>query len=137
MTQPVLNPMKERSLIAVLTNLWLAAGACAGDPNTVEVTEQKRSQTVTVRAQDLLVIRLPVQMGTGYSWRLRENSHFSLVGKEFGPASGGAPGGESDQVFRLRAVHPGTARLVLLLVQPWEADRPPQETFEVTIVIKD
>jgi predicted secreted protein len=129
--------MKRRNLFAALIFLSGGGTACARVPQTFEVTEKQELKPVTLRTQDILVVRLAVQMGTGFSWQLRDNAHFTVLSHELGSSSASVPGGVSHQVFRLRASRPGSTRAEFRLVRPWEAEAPPQKTFEVVTVIKD
>lgn len=129
--------MKVRNLLVALMGLCLGLGACASPAKTVQLTEKDAAQTVKLRVNDRVVVRLPVQMGTGYSWQLTDNPFFRLVSQRLDPPAESRPGAGSRQEFQLEALKPGTTRLALRLVRPWEANELPQKTFEVNVQIEN
>lgn len=131
--------MKTRRIALLL----LVVAAACGDakPATPPVQAQIRldpddaGRTVVVRKDAVLVVTLPANLGTGYSWQSVANNLVRLDASLLG-GTGNAPGTQQDQVFRYTAVKTGRTTLVLLYRQPWN-NQPPQQRFEVVLDIVD
>lgn len=100
------------------------------------ITGNRNGQTVNVRVGDEVVIQLPAQMGTGYSWQLRARDAKIAVPQgepELKSTPGQAPGAAEQQLFRFKIQAPGSTTVQLQYVHPWEKNQPPQKTFQVTL----
>lgn len=100
------------------------------------ITENRNGQTVNVRVGDEVVIQLPAQMGTGYSWQLRARDAKIAVPQgepQLKSTPAQAPGAAEQQLFRFKIQAPGSATVQLQYVRPWEKNQPPQKTFQVTL----
>jgi predicted secreted protein len=94
------------------------------------------SQTTYVRVGDEVVIQLPAQMGTGYSWQLRARDAKVAVPQgetELKSTPGQAPGAAEQQLFGFKIQAPGSTTVHLQYVRPWEKNQHPQKTFQVTL----
>lgn len=121
--------------------LFVALGAlCAdGAPKTLTLTEKDNGTIVKVNVGDHVVVRLPVTMGTGYSWQLANQlkEHLLLEGGPLQEHPPGAKPGETEvQVFRFVAKHEGKVPLAFRLVRPWEKHPQPLRTVAVKIYIR-
>lgn len=100
------------------------------------ITGNRNGQTVNVRVGDEVVIQLPAQMGTGYSWQLRAREAKIAVPQgepELKSTPGQAPGAAEQQLFRFKIQAPGSTTVQLQYVRPWEKNQPPRKTFQVTL----
>jgi inhibitor of cysteine peptidase len=128
--------------IAVAVSIHLLSGSPivqAQTPSVVVVTEAAKETTITLSSGDRLIVRLPAQLGTGYSW--------GLVGK---PASGlvrliedhietspqAAPGTVEIQVFTFEAIGSGSGELKLVYRQPWDSEQAPVRTYALQITVR-
>jgi predicted secreted protein len=138
--------MRFLDLLLSAGRAWVL-GACllstAAAVGSSELTEKDDGQTITAKSGQVLTIRLPAQMGTGFGWQLVANVHFKLQGKELElktPESSSdhtSPGSYQIQVFRMLSIEPGTSKLRFEYRRPWEPKEPPQKIFEVTVEVKD
>jgi predicted secreted protein len=104
----------------------------------VTVTESDNNREVNVPAGDILVVRLSSNPTTGYGWQVTRNDGQLLkaAGKpKFQGSSSGRMGAGGQQVFRFKAPDYGGIDAVLGLQysRPFEKDKPPAKTFQVTV----
>ena len=104
---------------------------------TVTVTEQQNGNTVKLKVGDTLVVRLPGQLGTGFSWQLatKDGEALAVAGSKVDTKGGGAPGGAEHQAFSFAARSAGTQTLEFRYMRPWERDKPPAKTFAITVKV--
>jgi inhibitor of cysteine peptidase len=86
-----------------------------------------------------LVVRLPSNPSTGYSW------NYSVVGDDVlhlesvsgvSASPNGMVGVPGDTVWSFRAQGKGIAELNYVYARPWEKDAPPAKTFRLTVVVQ-
>lgn len=86
-----------------------------------------------------LVVRLPANPSTGYSWT------FTVVGDDVlrldsvsgeAPAPNGMVGVPGEQVWSFRAQGVGRVVLTYVYTRPWEKHMAPAQTFTLTVVVK-
>ena len=122
-----------RSLILgtalIITSLALAAD------KKCEYTKEDNNKDVTLELYDVTSLRLPVQLGTGYSWKVASLPDI-LEQESATVKGGGAPGAPEIQIFRFRSTKKGNGKLVLANVRPWEKPEQPQETFTLNITVE-
>jgi inhibitor of cysteine peptidase len=128
------SPSRWTCLFALVLTLAIASSALAGG-KSYEYTKADADKTVTVEELGTITIRLPVQMGTGYSWEVVSLPD-ALVQKGVATEGGGLPGGPGVEVFRFRAKKKGSGKLTLAHVRPWEQNKPPEETFTLTVTVE-
>ena len=121
------------SLIAAFS-LTVLSAANAADKKC-EYTREDDNKSVTLELYDVTSLRLPVQMGTGYSWKVSALPDV-LEQEAMTVKGGGAPGASGVQIFRFRSTKKGQGKLVLENVRPWEQPEKPQDTFTLTIVVE-
>ncbi len=107
----------------------------------VTVGEEANGKTVTGEIKQTLLVKLPGNPTTGYSWTLSklEGDAIEAVGKaEY--VAGKVPrkmvGSGGSFHFTFQAVKPGKAALTLAYARPWEKDTPPAKTFTLTVEVK-
>ena len=85
-----------------------------------------------------LVVRLPANPSTGYSWT------YSITGNDVlrlesvngeAPAPNGMVGVPGDQVWSFRAQGSGRAVLTYVYERAWEKNAPPAKTFTLTVEV--
>jgi len=133
---------------------WRAAllvGAClisGGQPFSFEMPADQK--LVTVREKDnklelslpkdgILIVRLGVSPGTGFSWHIThsDRDRLKLLGDPVFEASEEAtPGLSEQQVFRFKALTAGPSVLKLAYRRGWEKDASPAKTFKIKVKIQ-
>jgi predicted secreted protein len=100
-----------------------------------EFTIEASGEAVDASSGDRIVVRIPENATTGYRWVVGElPGCVELAGDELVPPQRTQPGAGGERVVTLVATHPGSARIVLELAQPWEgkaADR-----FELLVTVR-
>ena len=122
----------------------IALAACSRDrPPGIEIvlTEADAGATLTVPMGARIVVRLPANPSTGYTWAeaVAPGPALRAIGEPAFETSdaGGRVGAPGTQVFRYEVAGPGRARVALANARPWEpADTPAAGTFDVTVVAR-
>jgi inhibitor of cysteine peptidase len=107
--------------------------------NLTTVREKDKKSEVSVPKDGILVVRLSVSPGTGFSWHITscDRNRLKLLGDPVFEGSGEAKPGESEeQVFRFKALTAGPSILRLAFRRGWEKDAPPARTFEIKVKIQ-
>lgn len=119
--------------------LALAAPACAtgGAPpgEAVMLTQGEDGATRTVPLGATFEVRLPAQLGTGYSWALVPVAGVEQVGEPV-THGGGIPGGTQTQVFTLRTTARGRHMIVFTYGQPFNGGEKAAKTVRYTVVVE-
>lgn len=128
-----------------LTLLPLAAGADIPPPetpkvHTAQITPQSQGQAngeVTVGAGDTLLVRLPAQGGTAYTWVFDESTAGPEL--EFGGSSteaktGRVLGGGQIKAFQFTAAQAGSKELVFAYMR---ANDVPTQTYVLTVTVSE
>lgn len=113
-------------------------------PATVRLDEGANGSTFTVAPGTPIVLVLPANPTTGYSWTitsLPDPGHVSLDSPIEGTytataAASGIVGSGGSQSWDLHATKAGTTSMALAYARPWESGVPPVETFAVTFVVQ-
>ena len=126
-------------MVACFSNAVQAAcSAMLSSEETVTVLGKDNGGQVSVPKGDILVIRLEAIPGTGYGWQVVRNDTEQLkpLGKPvFEPLGKDLVGATEHQVFRFKALAPGSTELELHYVRPWEKEVLPANTFRIKVVI--
>jgi predicted secreted protein len=93
-------------------------------------------KTFKVKAGQSVIVQLPVQRGTGYSWRpTKDEQPLLLELKEQGDVSKSSskPGSEEMQEFSFSSKIAVTTELVFEYRRPWDQNSSPAKFFRVKI----
>jgi predicted secreted protein len=138
MTRFTLWSLPAPGLLAPLA-LALAAPACAagGAPpgEAVVLTQSEDGVTRAVPLNATFEVRLPAQLGTGYSWSLAPVAGVEQVGEPV-TRGGGTPGGMETQVFTLRATARGRHGIVFTYGQPFAGGEKAAKAVRYTVVVE-
>ena len=107
--------------------------------HNMTLIEKDNGTHVQVSHGDIVTLRLEAIPGTGYSWQIAENNPELLkpLGKpEYEESKRKLIGGVEHQIFRFKAVSPGTTILKLLYYREWEKGKAPEKTYQVTVEIR-
>jgi inhibitor of cysteine peptidase len=116
--------------------------APADKPAAVQLGESADGKTTTVPLGKTIVITLPGNITTGYSWKavelkgdaVKADGEGTYVPKKHKPGMVGV-GGAS--VFKYNAVKAGKATIKLAYARPWEKDKEPAKTFTAIIEVQE
>lgn len=133
-----MSPTVEVRLTLLL--LLVVSGAAGADVvlRTVTIGDAFDGGMVHLTTGETLVVRLPSNPGTGYSWSVQWNDAAILqprgepVLEKPEAGLGGAPGA---QVFRFRALRAGSTGLAFAYHRPWEKKEAPARLYRVTVVV--
>jgi inhibitor of cysteine peptidase len=118
------------------------AGPTGGTaPDEVQLTDADNGSTVQLANGGTLIVALPSNITTGFSWSVSESSspQLELQGEpQYVPAGSTTPvvGAGGTEVFTFKAAGTGTATLTLEYRRPFEPGVPPEQTFSVTVEIR-
>lgn len=97
-----------------------------------ELEVRRSGQEVRASRGDRIVIRVPENPTTGYSWVLADIPEpLRLGSNDYLPPQSTAPGAGGERRVELVASRPGQARVELSLERPWEDEA--VERFEVLV----
>ena len=133
--------------VAGLLAVTLSAAACGDDnddgvaPNEVQLTQADNGKAVAVAMGGTLIVALPSNPSTGYSWAVvaAEPTNLELQGEPtFVPPGSTTPvvGAAGTEVFTFKAIKTGTAKLSMAYARSFETGVEPEETFEVTVKVE-
>ncbi|WP_406280921.1 protease inhibitor I42 family protein [Nocardia sp. NBC_00881] len=134
-----------RKFLLVLL-LGLAAVGCGNNGSSVansvvRVTDADNGQERGLHAGQRLVVTLPSNPSTGYSWRIAELDD-ALVKQdgvadfEPDPTVPVAPGSGGSAVWTFVGVGTGVTQLTMDYARPWEQGMEPAERFSLTLEVE-
>jgi inhibitor of cysteine peptidase len=125
-------------LATVVASLSALRGAEPGRPALVKtLTEKDNGAAVTLTLKSRLMIRLPSQAGTGFSWTPKAGSSLLRLAKTNREAPAHVlPGGIESEVFVFTPVASGTDELELDYRRPWEHGVAPAKVFRFTATVE-
>lgn len=105
----------------------------------------EKDQKVTLVRGEILVVKLPARLGTGYGWQVGKNnkSHLEIDGE---PKTEEIPkdesqklklGGAQYQVFRFLPRATGKVELELNYRRPFAEGSPPRKTYKLEVTVSD
>jgi len=128
--------------LCVVAALLVACGSAAqaGGSAELRLTEEDAGRQIELKPGQTLVIELPSNPSTGYSWQQQacDEAVLKPVGEiEFRQESAGANvvGAGGVEVLRFEAAGQGTTTLELVYHRPWEKGVEPLQHFSVEIVV--
>ena len=105
----------------------------------VRVGRLANGKTIVLRPSDRLVVTLPGNASTGYSWGILflDKSVVKDVSVSYVPRSGPPKIGAAGKfVLRFRAVHVGTTKLKLGYLQEGNSNAVPAKTYVLHLTVK-
>ena len=108
--------------------------------NNMILTEKDNGNRIEISLGSIITVRLESIPGTGYTWYIKKNNNDLLLPlgvPEFEESKDKKLlGGIEHQIFRFKAVSPGTNILTLHYIRKWEDKKPPEKVYSLTIEIK-
>jgi len=129
-----------RNIIVVLLAVSILAMGC-NTSREIEVDASDKGRQIELEQNQILVITLPFNPGTGYRWEVAETEasilrqlgeavfEVSDLGEPPPPGKGGA------ETCCFEATDAGQMTLELVYHRPWEEDVDPLETFSIQVVV--
>jgi inhibitor of cysteine peptidase len=109
----------------------------SGGTRVKMLTEEDNGAAVTLTLNSRLMIRLPTQPGTGFSWSPKTVSSVLRLVKSYEETPAQMlPGGIETKVFVFTPVAAGTDQLELDYRRPWEHGGAPAKVFRVTATVR-
>jgi inhibitor of cysteine peptidase len=129
--------MRIRNLFIILFIGAVFMAGCA-KPYMI-ITDADNGKGKNIPRGEQFWIKLPAQLGTGYSWKITSpESNFESIGSPVTESSGSAmPGGSEHQIFKFKANKAEEADLNLEYIQPWEKNFKPAKSFTVKIKVEE
>ena len=86
----------------------------------IHLSEADQGKQLQLQTGDKLIITLPANPTTGFSWNLQPNNHFNVT-TGFTPGDNVGAGAAGQDQFELTATQQGANGMISLLYrQPWE-----------------
>lgn len=137
---------KTGSFISVFTMAAMIMG-CSSDSsetqartNTVSITNANQCQLLSLDQSQELLVTLPSNPSTGYSWSI---SHLPSILLELPAPVNVAEktaqpllGSEAQTTWRFKATTVGQDKLEMVYNKPWEKNVKPAKTFSCNITVK-
>jgi inhibitor of cysteine peptidase len=122
----------------VVASVSVLAVAEPAKPALVKTLTQKdNGAAVALTLQGRVMVRLPTQPGTGYSWAPKAaSSLLRLVKSYVETPTYLLPGGTETQVFVFSPVASGTDEIELDYRRPWEHGGAPAQVFRFTATVQ-
>lgn len=135
MTKSIVRAIALLTCVTMMAASVSIAIAAAGPPI---VTETQNGKTVVVAAGAPLVIALESNPSTGYSWRLSKNDAavVKFLDQSAFPPARPVPGAPGRQLFKFKAIAPGTDSIELEYLRPWEKGVAPAKRFSISVTVK-
>jgi predicted secreted protein len=136
--------MKKLSFVLlvglVIVTLFSACTPAPSGPKTVKLNLANNGKSFELNVGDTLELTLTDSPGTGYSWVivplkggvLKQLGDPQPVENEGGETMGGGV----NNLWKFEAAAAGEVKLSFGFRRPWEGNLPPDQEFEVTIVVK-
>ena len=110
-------------------------------PEKITLTEKNNGDSLNLKINDTMEIKLESNPTTGYSWFLSDtvdNIIFSITGPKFieSKKDEGLVGVGGYETFTLKATSKGKTDLILDYKRPWEEGIDPVETFKISISVE-
>jgi inhibitor of cysteine peptidase len=121
----------------VMAAVVTAIGGCAAQ-TALALEADDNGTEITLQKGQVLVITLPGNPSTGYSWVMvdPEGAILRQVGEPEFKADSELVGAPGTLTLRFEAVEEGQMDLTLEYQRPWETDVDPLETFTADVTVK-
>ncbi len=128
------------SLAALSLTLAACGGVTVPPTHGTAMTEANDGQTLRLKKDGVLIVTLVSNPTTGFQWTVDqiEAAYLKQQGEPdyVSDCPDGRPGCGGHQTFRFTAGGAGQTKLRLIYHRPFEKDKPPAQTFGVTINIQ-
>ena len=148
MLRPYLLFLDAALLAVLLAACSLASPADSGGassptedattPQNIQIDATQQVGEMDMRVGDTLELSFESNPTTGYQWEVVELNQAVLrqLGEEYVAPATDLLGAAGKEVFRFEAVSPGETLLKLVYHRPFEPEVPPEQTYQVNIIVK-
>jgi inhibitor of cysteine peptidase len=128
----------ETAWLVLAWLLLFSPAVMASDPATLTVTKAQHGREIALKVGSILEIELPGQGGTGYSWLEQATGApcLKLMDQTTRPDKQGRLGGPVIQVWRFKAVKPGTTEIKMAYYRAWEGVGTAKDHFLIKLHIE-
>jgi len=137
------RPWESNETPERLFNVKIVAEKAAPAAGKTVVLESKdNGASVTVKAGDIVQVKLRSNRTTGYSWAEIKDKTDAKILKSYGgnyevnAHPEGMVGVGGTETFTFTAVAPGRTGIALGYARPWEKDKEPAQSFKATVVVE-
>jgi inhibitor of cysteine peptidase len=125
-------------MLSVFLALISVVSACSSGASGRTLTAEDAGQTIEMNIGDTLSVELEGNPSTGYTWEVAEMNASVLkqIGETEFETDSELVGSGGVLILRFEAIGSGQTPLKLVYHRPWEQDAPPEETFEVSIIVR-
>jgi predicted secreted protein len=130
--------MRTRTISLLLAAALVVPGAALAY-RVVRVGLLANGKTIVLRPSDRLVVTLPGNATTAYSWSVLhvDKSVVKYLGRAYVPPSSPGKGGAGGKyILRFRAVRDGTTKLKLGYLQEGNSNAVPARTYVLHLTVK-
>lgn len=122
---------------ALMVATALLLGGCT-HPTPVTLGEGDSGHTIKVNVGQQIIVKLPSNQTTGYSWSTATLGGLEQVGKATYKASEttAVVGSGGTQSFTFSGRHQGSGQLTLEYRRPWEKGTPAAQTWTVVVSVE-
>ena len=126
------------ALLTCVTMMVASVSSVTAAARTPIVTEAQNGKTVVVAIGAPLVIALESNPSTGYSWRVSKNDAavVKFLDQSAFPPARPVPGTLGRELFKFKAIAPGTDSIELEYLRPWEKGVAPAKRFSISVTVK-
>ena len=126
------------ALLTCVTMIAASVSIATAAARTPTVTEAQNGKTVVVAIGAPLVIALESNPSTGYSWRVSKNDAavVKFLDQSAFPPARPVPGAPGRELFKFKAMAPGTDSIELEYLRPWEKGVAPAKRFSISVTVK-
>ena len=132
--------MKRSLCIMLVFVIWITIlTACQSAANeTISIDAKNAGEVIEMKTSDMLVVALDGNITTGFNWipAAQDPVLLEQVGDAEVTPEGEGLGAPGKIVLQFKAVAEGQTKLKLEYKRAWETDVQPENTFEVTVVVK-
>ena len=125
-------------LAALLVAATAGCAATSPAPTHCELTAKDDGRQLRLALGDVFSVELASNPTTGFHWQLADAGSSGVLapaGDEFHAPDTERCGTPGVQKLSFRAAAPGETVLKLVYVRPWEKNRPPMRSFQVTVTV--
>ena len=133
----------------MLAALLVAGCAAKGEPpppdpvgvrenGTLILSRADHNRTAEIRVGERLMVRLPENPSTGYTWAIEENDRrlLALDSTDYAAPTEGFVGARGQRTFTFTARQPGEVALKFKYWRFWEGDASTTDHYAITVLIR-
>jgi len=124
--------------LTVFLVLIVSISACTSVANDQPLTAKNAGKIIEMNIGDTFSVELEGNPSTGYTWEVADMDIAVLkqVGETEFKTRSDLVGASGILILRFETIGRGETTLNLVYHRPWEEDIPPEEIFEVSVVVK-